>query len=195
MKLFEQEHSYKYHWNLVTYAFWFKYPNSIQKHVQSIDVINRKIDRNENILKLKRIVYLQYYIPQVFKNWFHIDGKGMAIEEIVVNLKERRLTINTVNHTLSPFIKITEKCVYFQKDLKSNETQYKQTTTLNISGLGYMKNLIENTILNTIKEKSKQGINVMNEVIKRTLNENICINNDSLFIDKINNIEKGEKTI
>lgn len=193
MKLFQQEHNYEYDWNLVTYAFWFKYPNSVQKHIKNIDVINRKIDIKEKTFKLKRIIYLQYYIPQVFKNLFHIDGKGMAIEEVSVDLNKRLMTIDTVNHTMSPFIKIKEKCVYFQKDCNSNLTNYQQTTTLNIDGLGYMKSIIESTILNTIKEKSKQGINVMNDVIKRMLNENVNINNDSLFIDKVNNLEKGKK--
>lgn len=185
MKLFEQEHKYEHNWGLVTYAFWFKYPNDIQKHIKNIDVVNRFIDTKEKILKLKRIIHLQYYIPSFFKNIFHIDGKGLAIEEILINQKEKKLTINTTNYTLSPFIKITEECIYYQKGNDENHTHYKQTTALHMSGFGYMKNFIENTILNTIKEKSKQGINVMNDVIKRKIQENVSINNDSICLDKL----------
>ncbi|CRG94966.1 MSF1-like protein, putative, partial [Plasmodium gallinaceum] len=70
------------------------------------------------------------------------------------------------------------------------QTYYKQSTTLNINGLGYMKNLIENTIINTIKEKSKQGIHIMNDTIKKTINDNININNNNIYID---NLEKEKK--
>ncbi|SBT80173.1 MSF1-like protein, putative [Plasmodium malariae] len=190
MKLFEQEHKYQYDWDTVTSAFWLKYPNSVQKHIKNIDIIGRSIDTNEKTLKLKRIIHLQYYIPNIFKNLFNIDGKGLALEEIIINLREKKLTVNTVNYTLNPLINISEECVYFQKDNDVNQTYYKQVTTLNIKGLGYMKNLVENTIINTIKEKSKQGINIMNDTIKKTINDSIHINNSEIYIEKL---EKNKK--
>ncbi|SOV81189.1 MSF1-like protein, putative [Plasmodium sp. gorilla clade G3] len=177
MKLFEQEYKYQYDWGTVTSAFWLKYPNNIQKHIQNIDVIDRHIDTKEKILKMKRIIHLKYYVPGILRKLFNVDGSGLAIEEILINLEKKNLTINTVNYTLNPFVNITEKCEYFQKENDQNNTHYKQSTTLDINGFGYMKSLIENTIINTIREKSKQGISIMNDTIKRTMNDNIYINN------------------
>lgn len=49
-------------------------------------------------------------------NIFNIDGRGIAVEDIKVNLKKKKLTIKTVNYTLAPFVNSVEKCTYFQKD-------------------------------------------------------------------------------
>ncbi|EAA22198.1 hypothetical protein [Plasmodium yoelii yoelii] len=95
MKNFEQEHMYHYDWGTVTAAYWNKYPNLVQNHIKGIDVIDRKIDIDNQTMKLKRIVHLQYFIPKIF----------------------------------------------------NNNTFYKQSTQINITGLGYMKNLIENNYM------------------------------------------------
>ncbi|CAD2099372.1 MSF1-like protein, putative [Plasmodium vinckei] len=189
MKNFEQEHMYHYDWGTVTAAYWNKYPNLVQNHIKGIDVIDRKIDIDSQTMKLKRIVHLQYFVPKIFRNLFNIDGRGIAVEDIKVNLKKKKLTIKTVNYTLSPFVNSVEKCTYFQKDGYDNNTFYKQSTQINITGLGYMKNLIENTILNVIKEKSKQGIEIMDEVIKRTMNENTQINQNNLYGNSLNKMK------
>ncbi|SBT78177.1 MSF1-like protein, putative [Plasmodium ovale] len=171
-------------------AFWKKYPNIVQSHVKSIDVIDRNIDTNEKTIRMKRVIHLQYFIPSIFKNLFNIDGKGIAIENIEVDLKTKNLTVRTVNHTLSPLVNITETCSYFQKGEEENHTCYKQKTTLSINGFGYMKNFIENTIINAIREKSKQGISIMNETIKRNMKESINIGSNS-YVNKLGKEKKG----
>ncbi|EWC86781.1 hypothetical protein PFNF54_04334 [Plasmodium falciparum NF54] len=123
MKLFEQEYKYQYDWGTVTSAFWLKYPNNIQKHIQNIDVIDRHIDTKEKVLKMKRIIHLKYYVPGLLKKLFNVDGSGLAIEEILINLEKKNLTINTVNYTLNPFVNITEKCEYFQKENDRKENK------------------------------------------------------------------------
>ncbi|GAW82319.1 MSF1-like protein [Plasmodium gonderi] len=190
MKFFEQEHMYQYDWGTVTTAFLQKYPNNVQNHIKNIDVIDRCINAKEKTVKLKRIIHLQYFIPKLFRNIFNIDGCGVGIEEIDINLMQKKLTVSTANYTLSPFVNLTEKCVYFQKEDDDKHTHYKQTTTLDINGFGYMKNFIERAIINTVREKSKQGICIMNDTIKRIINDNIHINNHKVYIDSI---EKEKK--
>ncbi|CAA9989370.1 MSF1-like protein, putative [Plasmodium knowlesi strain H] len=175
MKLFEQEHMYQYDWGTVTSAFLQKYPNNVQNHIKSIDVTDRCIDTKEQTLRMRRIVHLQYFIPKLFRNLLNIDGRGVGIEDIDINLREKKLTMSTVNYTLTPFVNLTEKCVYLQKDDDDNQTHYKQTTTLDINGFSYMKSFLERAIINTVREKSKQGINIMNETIKRVINDNVDV--------------------
>ncbi|SBS86169.1 MSF1-like protein [Plasmodium ovale curtisi] len=143
----------------------------------------------------------------MYKNLFNIDGKGIAIENIEVDLKTKNLTVRTVNYTLSPLVNITETCSYFQKGEEENHTCYRQKTTLSINGFGYMKNFIENvfleerklrahilytmcTIINAIREKSKQGIRIMNETIKRNMKENIHIGSNS-YVNTLGKEKKG----
>ncbi|KJP89928.1 hypothetical protein AK88_00384 [Plasmodium fragile] len=171
MKLFEQEHVYQYDWGTVTSAFLQKYPNNVQSHIKRIDVVDRCIDSKEQTLRMRRIVQLQYCIPKLFQNVLNIDGGGVGIEDININLREKKLTVRTANYTLTPFVNLTEKCVYVQKHDDDNKTLYKQTTTLDINGFGYMKSFLERAILNTVRDKSKQGINIMNDTIRRMLND------------------------
>ncbi|GAB67818.1 MSF1-like protein, partial [Plasmodium cynomolgi strain B] len=171
-------------------AFLQKYPNNVQNHIKGIDVIERCIDTKEQTLKMRRIVHLQYFIPKLFRNLLNIDGRGVGIEDIDINLREKKLTVSTVNYTMTPLVNLTEKCVYLQKEDDDNQTHYKQTTTLDINGFGYMKNLVERAIINTVREKSKQGINIMNETIKRVINDNVHINNSDVYVDAL---EKGKK--
>ncbi|EUD69152.1 hypothetical protein C922_00015 [Plasmodium inui San Antonio 1] len=190
MKLFEQEHLYQYDWGTVTSAFLQKYPNSVQSHIKSIDVIDRCIDTKEQTLQMRRIVHLQYFIPKLFRNLLNIDGRGVGIEDISINLREKKLTVSTVNYTMTPLVNFTEKCVYLQKDDDDNQTHYKQTTTLDINGFGYMKSLLERAMINTVREKSNQGINIMNETIKRVINDSVHMNSRDVYVDAL---EKGKK--
>ncbi|VWU52464.1 MSF1-like protein, putative [Hepatocystis sp. ex Piliocolobus tephrosceles] len=190
MKIFEQDHIYHHDWETVTSAFFNKYPNHVQTHVKNIDVIDRNINIDDKTMKLKRIMQTQFNIPYAIKNFFNIDDRGIIIEDINVNLKKKKLTLTSINHTLSPYIKSVETCIYYQNGDNEHQTCYKQSMSLNISGFGFMRKFIEKTLLNNITEKSKVGINIMNDTIKRVLNENMQMSNNNIFNDVMEKTEK-----
>ncbi|CAG9473477.1 MSF1-like protein, putative [Plasmodium vivax] len=183
MKLFEQEHMYQYDWGTVTTAFLQKYPNNAQNHIKSIDVIDRCIDAKEQTLRMRRVVHLQYFIPKLFRNLLNIDGRGVGIEDIDINLREKKLTVSTVNYTLTPLVNLTEKCVYLQKAGNEPRGAGRQNGRA-------IKRQSGGAIINTVREKSKQGINIMNETIKRVTNENVNVKGSDVYAGAV---EKGKK--
>jgi len=80
VKLFSVDHSFNHSFNLVSSAFWRKYPNSEANHIQAIDVYDRKLinipkDSNSNesdiCLLTNRIVSCESNIP----SWLSSLGK------------------------------------------------------------------------------------------------------------------------
>ena len=53
-------HVYCHDWDQVTSAFWLKYPNESQPHVQEIHTVERDIDHDNGVVQLKRLVCIEY---------------------------------------------------------------------------------------------------------------------------------------
>src|SRR3954451_19322119 len=51
-------------WELVTYAFWMRYPNPFSKHVLAADVIDRSFDPETGVLKTTRLLLKQGVLPR-----------------------------------------------------------------------------------------------------------------------------------
>ena len=53
-------HVYCHDWDLVTSAFWLKYPNDTQPHVKEVHTVERDIDHDNGAIQLKRLVCIEY---------------------------------------------------------------------------------------------------------------------------------------
>lgn len=126
MKLFSSEHRFLYHyafsiailissypWETVSSANWLKYPNKNTSHVTNVDYLWRHIDPQTGCLHTGRLITCKQAGPAFLASFLAgSDSNAMALEESVVDPRNRRLSIKSRNLTLSNIISVEESCVY-----------------------------------------------------------------------------------
>jgi len=167
MKFFDSVHTYQSDWETVTSAFWVKYPNTLQPHVKSIDTVNREIDAENQILKVRRVITLSYDLPGWIERIIGRKLEGLATEEATVDLKTRKLTIVGQNHSCSEYFGVRETCTYEPHPENPSWTQYEQKSSYTIRGLGSISGLLESHAVKTAKSKGQNGLNAMSEIIEK----------------------------
>ncbi|KAF4703041.1 Slowmo, partial [Perkinsus olseni] len=119
MKFFERRHVFPHDWETCTSAWWAKYPNPDQPHVKRIHTIYRNIDKENQVLQVRRIFALDYQIPDLVQKLLP-KMQGYAMEDTTVDLRNKKLTAVGHNCSFSRFQK----------------TIYTQRMSYSISGLG-----------------------------------------------------------
>eukprot|EP00916_Digyalum_oweni_P014786 GHVL01024210.1.p1 GENE.GHVL01024210.1~~GHVL01024210.1.p1 ORF type:complete len:177 (+),score=16.82 GHVL01024210.1:51-581(+) len=166
MKFFEQEHVFKNDWDTVTSAFWRKYPNSLQPHVERVDMIQFDFDTINRNFMTKRLFTLYYHLPNWIETTTKIKPHGFAVEDGFCNLDKKRLELTTINYTLSKIFQVAESCLYEVDPQNPNWTRYTSTSSFRVTGLGIICSTLESMAARQAEEKACNGIQVMHEKIK-----------------------------
>lgn len=112
MKLFESDHKFDYSWEQVTAANWQKYPNELSAHVVSVDILNRTVDPDRQVLRTERLIGCKQAIPR----WLSciIGGQDLSyVREVSeVDLKNKTLVMKSHNMTMSHLLLVNETVTY-----------------------------------------------------------------------------------
>lgn len=127
MKLFESQHHFNYNWEQVTAANWQKYPNELSTHVVSVDILNREVDTERNVLKTERLIACKQAIPKWLTAIVGGDEYSFVREVSEVDLNARTLIMKSANMTMSHILLVNETVTYRpDSDLPNARTIFQQ---------------------------------------------------------------------
>jgi len=164
-------HTYCHDWDTVTSAFWLKYPNESQPHVQEIHTVERSIDEETKIMKLTRLVCIDYALPGWIERLINFRLKGHAVENIDIDLDNRKLTLKGRNLSFWNCFKVEEECVYEAHPENKEWTLFTQTQRYTVSGFDRVNEYLENYCITKGKDAAGKGLGVMNSRISRIQGE------------------------
>ena len=189
MKFWSTEHTFTHPWNKVTEAAWRKYPNEQNTNVVAIDVIDRKCTA-DGVLSTTRIFGSHWNLPRVITSLFGMPEMCYAVEQSVVDMKNKKMTLKMVNYTFWGMLACEETLVYEPSKESRSETSLTQSAKISVNGI-HFSNYFEGIIVNNFEGNSKKGQSALDQVLSKIKIENMLdavnfeINELSSEIDKI----------
>jgi hypothetical protein len=179
VKIFEVEHTFNHTWANVTSAFWRKYPNDFQSHVQEVDTYNRSIDANGNLIVDRVVCHAQKSIPS-FLTSIGVPNIMYGLERTIVNPQKKEMIVKSINIGGSSIQSVEETCIYRQDKEDPTRTQFIQKATLTASvPLIYHK--IEGYSLSRFHVNAPKGLHAMESLCKKVSDEGINILLDPFY--------------
>lgn len=126
MKIFETEHHFNYSWEQVTAANWQKYPNELATHVVSVDILNREIDEQKQVLRTERLISCKQAIPRWLRAIVGGDEYSFVRELSEVDLKTKTLVMKSANMTMSHLLLVNETVTYKPDPAELQKTIFQQ---------------------------------------------------------------------
>jgi len=167
MKIWTSEHIFNHPWETVTQATWRKYPNPLNPSVVGIDVIDRKLTNNGQILHTHRLISTKWQIPKWVGDFIgSCDRTCYVSEHSTVDNRNRVMTAESRNLSLCNFVCIDEKLTYQPHPTEPHSTLLKQEAVVTIKGIP-LTSYLESTIANTISNNAGKGRQAMEWVIGR----------------------------
>lgn len=166
MAIKETSHTYKYSWDLVTTAFWNKYPNPNLPHVESSDVVDRYVDADGR-LRSARVARCRQDIPAFAQGMF---GKFCFVfEESIVDPKKKTLTLRTRNISYSNLFQVQEECVYSPHASNAEWTEYKQEAKIT-AFVPFISRKIEQFSVKAGNSNAVKGLQTMEGICRDLFN-------------------------
>lgn len=168
MKLFESHHFFDYSWEQVTAANWQKYPNELATHVVSVDVLNREVDEEKNVLRTERLIACKQAIPQWLRALVGADECSYVREISEVDLTNKTLTMKSANMTMSHLLLVNETVVYRpDPSMPSKRTLFEQEAEITaFLSWSSICNKIEEWSVERFGQNAKIGKNGFEIVLK-----------------------------
>lgn len=127
MKLFESVHSFEYPWDQVTAANWQKYPNALAPHVVSVDILDRQIDADRQVLRTERLIACKQAIPSWLRFIVGGDEYSYVREVSEVDLVNKTLVLKSSNLTMNHLLLVNETVIYRpDPELPNSRTNFSQ---------------------------------------------------------------------
>ncbi len=143
-------------------AFWRKYPNRFADHVKEVDTFKRDFDPVTGDLTTYRLIACESALPS-WMSALGISSLAYALEQTVVNAKNKTMVIRSRNISGSSMMVVEEKCTYTQDPENAAWTQYNQSANIT-SFLPIVRSKMENYTFASMTNRSKQGLAVMEEL-------------------------------
>ncbi|KAI7867419.1 protein MSF1 [Spinellus fusiger] len=168
MKLFKSIHDFGYEWSLVTAANWKKYPNENCPHVRHVDVLNRTVDPETGVLTTERLITVEQNVPRLILKLLSTKETQYVREISIVDPRQKMLTMNSVNLTMSNLLTIEEHTTYYQHPDHREQTQMSQQATVSAGCLlSRWSNTVEDFCLNRFKQNAAVGREGFIKVLER----------------------------
>ncbi|XP_021361212.1 PRELI domain-containing protein 1, mitochondrial-like [Mizuhopecten yessoensis] len=153
MKYYTGSFIFPFQWDQVVTGFWQKYSLSNSKHINSEDVLSRKIV--EGKLFSKRLINKSAGSAQKVANMlFNKKAKRTwVIEESVVDPVEKTMVTYTRNIGLKELALIEEKCVYKANPEKTDEVIQMKSAWID-SSHAYLGRIIQNLVYQHFKRRA-----------------------------------------
>ncbi|CAI5743346.1 unnamed protein product [Peronospora destructor] len=118
----ETRYVYPFHWDVVTRAFWNKYPNERLAHVERVDVLDRRLDEEGRLVTTRLAKVIQKNVP----GWVRsaLGDSTYVFEETICDPQLKRLVLKSTNLSLRSVATIEETCVYSVHPESDRNTLY-----------------------------------------------------------------------
>ena len=118
----ETRHVYPFHWDVVTRAFWHKYPNERLAHVECVDVLDRQLDAQGRLMTTRVAKVRQTNVPQWVRS--ALSDSTYVFEETICDPQLKRLVLRSTNLSLRSVATVEETCVYSVHPDEDQKTLY-----------------------------------------------------------------------
>eukprot|EP00116_Pleurobrachia_bachei_P009463 sb/3469725/ len=162
MKFWHSSHTFEHPWEMVSQAFWRKYPNEYQSHVYGTDVIERYVDE-QGRLHSKRIIISDWKVPS-FMKIFYTDPRGYAVEHSIVDPIEKTLTLKSENINAASIFSFQEDIVY--KGLGA-QTSLQHEAKIRFSASRLVDDAAENWLFGRVSNAACDGLRAMDSIIDK----------------------------
>lgn len=118
----DTEHVYPFAWDVVTRAFWNKYPNPTLAHVERVDVLDRRIDAQGRLVSCRLAKITQNNLPSWVKST--VGSASYVFEETVCDPVKKTLELKSTNLSFRSVATVEETCVYSVHPENNQLTMY-----------------------------------------------------------------------
>ncbi|DAZ97980.1 TPA: hypothetical protein N0F65_005138 [Lagenidium giganteum] len=118
----ETKHVYPFAWDVVTRAFWNKYPNPTLTHVERVDVLDRTIDSQGRLRTTRLAKCSQANMPSWAKSL--IGSSSYVFEETICDPTNKTLVLKSTNLNFRSVATVEETCVYSVHPDNADVTMY-----------------------------------------------------------------------
>jgi hypothetical protein len=178
---YKNSHTYEHNFEIVTLAYFNRYPNPYSTHVKSTDTIDVFIDEHGRLNQIK-LIKKSGRLPQFVKPFLGKITTSWIIENTIVDPKSKEMITYNCNLDHRKIIRVEEFNTYkfdFNKKVTNSHVTVKFSSGFSHKfGLGLnIKDRIENWSKNKFSSnliRSREGLNiVMNSVKERLLTSKI----------------------
>ncbi|KAI8934305.1 hypothetical protein NX059_009044 [Plenodomus lindquistii] len=172
MKYFQQTVNFDYSWEEVSTSNWRKYGpwNEKTPHVIAVDTISRAVDPKTGILRTERLITCQQSAPKWVTAILGGQDTSMVYETSYVDPVAKKLTLCSMNITLSDLLNIRETCTYQPvPSSPTNRTQFTQRAEITAlcGGWQKIKNSIEQFTVERFQQNAAKGKEGFEMVLER----------------------------
>lgn len=184
--------TFNHNWSNTVEGAFNKYPNEFQPNVKSIDILDRRVNSEGELVTEKML--RSKFIPNILMQK-SMAALGMPVlleqanlERSKLNLEKKTYTMNTCNVTYLEYMKVFETLVYSetkceedtcknQKDGSSNTTTLTQTTLCDMYAQNYAwvlqwaVSLGEKAVISEVKSNIPKGRSAMKAIIPNLIKE------------------------
>ncbi|KAL5115036.1 Phospholipid metabolism protein [Pleosporales sp. CAS-2024a] len=181
MKYFQQTVDFDYSWEEVSTSNWRKYGpwNEKTPHVIAVDTLSRTVDPATGILRSERLITCRQSAPKWVTSILGSQDTSMVYETSYVDPVAKKLTLCSMNMTMSDLINVRETCTYQPSSSSSTctpsttFTQRAEITAL-CGGWQKIRNSIEQFTVERFQQnaaKGKEGFEMVLEKARQVFQE------------------------
>ncbi|XP_007473887.1 PRELI domain-containing protein 2 [Monodelphis domestica] len=158
---------YRYPFEQVVSSFLRKYPNSMDKNVIAVRIVEERTDASTGIIYRKRIAICQNVIPEILRKVSILKVPNILLEEESwLNLQERNMTIRSHCLTWTQYASMNEDSVFRESLENPNWTEFIQRGRISITGAGFLNYILETFARTFLKQGAQKGIRIMETLLK-----------------------------
>jgi hypothetical protein len=179
MKIFQQNAEFDYSWEEVSTSNWRKYGpwNDKSPHVIAVDTLSRSVDPDTGILRTERLITCKQSCPKWVNTLLGGADTSLVYETSYVDPTAKRVTMCSMNMTLSDLISVRETVVYSPSATtpasKTHFHQHAQITAF-CGGWQKIKNSIEQFTVERFQQnatKGREGFEMVLEMSRKVFAE------------------------
>ncbi|RLN56093.1 hypothetical protein BBJ29_006727 [Phytophthora kernoviae] len=157
----ETSHVYPFHWDVVTRAFWNKYPNSRLAHVERVDVLDRRIDAEGRLVTTRLAKVTQKNLP----GWVRsaLGDSTYVFETTVCDPQQKRLVLKSTNLSFRSVATVNETCVYTVHPDNAQKTLYEAEAEVT-AFVPFVSRKLESFSVSRGAETAAKGIRAVEEI-------------------------------
>lgn len=164
---YETTHTYPFAWDVVSRAFWNKYPNRTLTHVERVDVLDRRIDSNGRLLTCRLAKLSQNNLPGWVKST--IGASSYVYEETVCDPYEKTLVLKSTNLSFRSVATVEETCVYSVHPENPELTLYRAENKVT-AFVPMLSKKLENFSVRRGTETAAKGIHAVEDICHEIFN-------------------------
>ncbi|KAG7401563.1 PRELI domain containing protein 3A [Phytophthora boehmeriae] len=157
----ETRHVYPFHWDVVTRAFWNKYPNSRLAHVERVDVLDRQLDAEGRLVTTRLAKVTQKNLP----GWVRsaLGDSTYVFETTVCDPQQKRLVLKSTNLSFRSVATVNETCVYSVHPDNDQKTLYEAEAEVT-AFVPFVSRKLESFSVSRGAETAAKGIRAVEEI-------------------------------